>query len=225
MRPPDAEHVIPELSAWLDGDLDPRAAERVAAHVESCAGCRAEADLLRAVIAGARGLERPEPPVTLWPAIEGRLAREERAVVRWRQVLFGAFAGAACAAVVALALGAVGGRVSGRDTAVAPVTSDPALAEAQAEFENAARAYERAIDKLRGLLDREQARWSEDARARCAERLARLDETIARSREALRRMPSDGAGRELFAAYSQKIALLTEAVHRGGPAETGGAGR
>jgi hypothetical protein len=54
-------------------------------------------------------------------------------------------------------------------------------------------------------------------RARYGERLARLDEAIARSREAARRSPSDVAGNEqLFAAYQQKIAFLTETVHRGG---------
>ena len=50
-----------------------------------------------------------------------------------------------------------------------------------------------------------------------AERLGRLDETIARSRELARRTPGDSAGNEqLFAAYQQKIAFLTAAVHRGG---------
>ena len=52
-----------------------------------------------------------------------------------------------------------------------------------------------------------------------AERLARLDETIARSRELARRTPGDSAGNEqLFAAYQQKIALLAAAVNRGGEA-------
>ena len=46
-----------------------------------------------------------------------------------------------------------------------------------------------------------------------AERLARLDETIARSREVAHRTPGDSAGNEqLFAAYQQKIAFLAAAV-------------
>jgi hypothetical protein len=54
-------------------------------------------------------------------------------------------------------------------------------------------------------------------RARYIERLARLDDAIARSRETARRAPADSEGNEqLFAAYQQKIAFLTETVNRGG---------
>jgi hypothetical protein len=93
------------------------------------------------------------------------------------------------------------------------------LHEAEAEFAEAAAAYERSIAKLRALLAREEARWSPQERTRMAERLARLDETIARSRELAHRTPADSAGNEqLFAAYQQKIAFLAAAVHRGGEA-------
>ena len=52
-----------------------------------------------------------------------------------------------------------------------------------------------------------------------AERIGRLDEAIARSRELARRSPGDSAGNEqLFVAYQQKIAFLAAAVHRGGEA-------
>jgi hypothetical protein len=98
--------------------------------------------------------------------------------------------------------------------ATAPV--DPLLEEAEAEFASAAAAYERSIEKLRGLLDRAEQGWSPAERARTAERLARLDEAIERSRDFARRTPGDSAGNEqLFAAYQQKIAFLAAAVHRG----------
>ena len=109
----------------------------------------------------------------------------------------------------------------GRDVraASAEAASDPLLNEAEAEFAEAAAAYERSIAKLRALLAREEARWSPLERGRMAERLARLDETIARSRELAHRTPGDSAGNEqLFAAYQQKIAFLAAAVHRGGEA-------
>jgi hypothetical protein len=99
-------------------------------------------------------------------------------------------------------------------TAATPV--DPLLEEAEAEFAHAAAAYERSIEKLRGLLDRAEQGWSPAERARTAERLARLDEAIDRSRDFARRTPGDSAGNEqLFAAYQQKIAFLAAAVHRG----------
>src|SRR6185437_6116372 len=101
--------------------------------------------------------------------------------------------------------------------AAAATAADPLLDEAEAEFARAAAAYEKSIEKLRGLLEREEPRWSPAERARCAERLAQLDEAIATSREAARKSPGDGVGNEqLFALYQQKIAFLAEAVHRGG---------
>jgi len=105
---------------------------------------------------------------------------------------------------------------------VAPVVSvaastDPLLNEAEAEFASAAAAYERSIEKLRGLLEHEEPRWSPAERARCAERLAQLDDAIATSRELAHRSRGDTVGNEqLFAAYQQKITFLAEAVHRGG---------
>ena len=110
-----------------------------------------------------------------------------------------------------------GGRDARASAAAPPL--DPLLHEAEAEFAQAAAAYERSIEKLRALLAREEARWSPQERSRMAERLARLDEAIARSRELARRTPGDSAGNEqLFAAYQQKIAFLAAAVHRGGEA-------
>jgi len=101
--------------------------------------------------------------------------------------------------------------------AAQPPAVDPLLQEAEAEFAQAAAAYERSIEKLRGLIAREEIRWSPEERARYAERLARLDDAIARSREAARQSPGDDEGNEqLFAAYQQKIAFLAAAVHRGG---------
>jgi hypothetical protein len=133
----------------------------------------------------------------------------------------GALAGAVGAVLVVLALPALRGGPAGPSATppaeTAAVVADPLLNEAETEFAQAAAAYERSIAKLRTLLAREEARWSPAVRSRTAERLARLDEAIARSRELARRTPGDSAGNEqLFAAYQQKIAFLAAAVHRGG---------
>jgi hypothetical protein len=96
---------------------------------------------------------------------------------------------------------------------------DPLLAEAEVEVNRAAAAYERAIDRLRGLLAREQDAWNPEERDRTAERLARLDEAIVHSRAALSRDPGNGDRADvLFSAYRRKIDFLAEAVHRGAPA-------
>lgn len=139
--------------------------------------------------------------------------------------LFGTGALAGAAAVSVIALGLASWRTHQAAAPVAPIapialasaSADPLLNEAEAEFARAAAAYEKSIEKLRGLLAREEPRWSPAERARCAERLAQLDEAIASSRELAHKSPGDTVGNEqLFAAYQQKIAFLAEAVHRGG---------
>jgi hypothetical protein len=221
---------LERLSAFLDGDLPGAELQLVRAHVEACAVCAGRLAELRALAGAARGLDAPEPPPTLWSAIEGELDRSRRPWLTWafwRPFGAGALAGAGVVAAVLFALGARPGAPAA--PAPAPVVAvfpdapdarravDPLLAEAEAEFARAAAVYERSIEKLRGLLAREESGWSPDMRARYAERLAHLDEAIARSRDLARRAaPGDSAGNEqLFAAYQQKIAFLTETVHRG----------
>jgi hypothetical protein len=224
---------LERLSAYLDGDLSAAEAQSMRQHLDACPSCAGRAAELRVVARTARALETPEPPATLWPMIEGALdgrlgegalAREPRGWLtsRWRPFGFGALAGAAAVAAVVVGWGArreglPAPVVTAADrVAAATPSADPLLAEAEREFASAAAVYERSIEKLRGLLAREEGGWSPEVRARYAERLARLDEAIARSREAARRSPSDSLGNEqLFAAYQQKIAFLTETVHRG----------
>jgi hypothetical protein len=239
---PAGRHVLDQLSAYLEGDLNQRAAEAVHEHLAGCAGCTRAADDLRAIVNSARSLDRPEPPPSLWPAIEGALARDEEApLLAWRRFFvrgfaFGGMAGAAIA--LSLVLGWQFVRHPGKPSrsgdglASAPageaahevaheVAIDPLLLEAEAELQTAAESYERSISKLRALLARrEEPRWSAAVRGRFLERLASLDEAIERSRAAARSTPGDGAGNEiLFAAYRSKIDFLAEAVHRGGPEE------
>lgn len=229
------------LSAFVEGDLSATEAAAVRAHAPGCGACTAALADLRVLVENTRALDDPDAPPTLWPAIEGALARIEDAAPGdeaarrprwawvgrrwWRPFTAGALAGAVAAAVAIAAVPFVRGRRIERPPAVpagelaAAEPTDPLLNEAEAEFAEAAAAYERSIAKLRALLAHEEARWSAQERTRMAERLARLDETIARSRELARRTPGDSAGNEqLFAAYQQKIALLAAAVHRGGEA-------
>jgi Putative zinc-finger len=209
------------LSAFVDGDLSTAEAQAVRAHLASCPQCTVSIGQLTAMVTAARGFERPEPPPSLWPAVEGAMARHERPW--WLSLrLFGSGALAGAVAVSVVALGLASWRTHRAAPAVVAlavvtVTADPLLAEAEAEFARAATTYERSIEKLRALLAREEPRWSPVERARCEERLAQLDEAIASSRELAHRTPGDSVGNEqLFAAYQQKITFLAEAVHRGG---------
>jgi anti-sigma factor RsiW len=219
------------LSAFVDGDLTAGEAQAVRAHGAACPRCAALIAELAALVAAARGLDRPEPPPTLWSAVEGTLARQDRIDRRdridrpwWLSLrLFGggALAGAAAVSIVALGLSSWRAHRAAAfvatPAAVAVAATDPLLAEAETEFARAAAAYESSIEKLRGLLAREEPRWSAEERALYAERLVQLDEAIARSQDLARRSPADSTGNEqLFAAYQQKISFLAAAVHRGG---------
>ncbi len=220
--PACARFSVEKLSAFSDGDLPAADAQLVRAHAASCAHCTARLAELSAMLGAARGLERPEPPPTLWPAVAGALERQERPW--WMALrLFGTGALAGAAVVALLALGPASWRARraspplGTPAAVVAAASDPLLDEAEAEFAHAAAAYERSIEKLRALIAREEPRWSAEERALYGERLAQLDDAITRSREIARRARGDSTGNEqLFAAYQQKIAFLAEAVQRGG---------
>jgi putative zinc finger protein len=220
------------LSAFLDGDLPAAELQSVRQHLEGCAACARQAAELGAVARAARALEAPEPPPTLWPSIEGALEGPTPWWLSWRPFGVGVLAGAAAAAALVLGGGAWRAAVTREAASVvaaAPASQaqqapqapqapiDPLLVEAEQEFARAAAVYERSIEKLRGLLAREEGQWPAEMRARTDERLARLDDAIARSREAARRAPGDSEGNEqLFAAYQQKLAFLTETVQRGG---------
>jgi hypothetical protein len=219
------------LSAFVDGELSANETAAVRAHAATCEHCTTAIADLRALVVNASALGEPEPPPTLWASIEGALDRAPRwswlSIGNWRPFSVGALAGAAAVALLMFALPALhrsGSRLpaappGAEAVATASTAIDPLLNEAEAEFAEAAAAYERSIAKLRALLEREEARWSPHERSRMAERLARLDDSIARSRELARRTPGDSAGNEqLFAAYQQKIAFLAAAVHRGGEA-------
>lgn len=103
-------HVREELTALLDGALDPARRSEVEAHLRACGACGAERDRLAGALAALRGLPSPPPPS---PAFEARfwsrLARERDrprgflarlAPLRWR--VLAPVAGAAAAAAVAL---------------------------------------------------------------------------------------------------------------------------
>ncbi len=232
---------LERLSAFGDGDLPSSDLASVRQHLAAGAAGARRADELGAVARAARALEVPEPPPTLWPAIEGALARERSAerwfsIRLWRPFGIGMLAGVGGAVAIAIVLGAAwrgpsatraptssAAQVASNEPPPPAAARDPLLADAEQEFARAAAVYERSIEKLRGLLVREEARWSPEMRARYDERLARLDDAIARSREEARRAPGESEGNEqLFAAYQQKIAFLAETVHRGGGSGPGG---
>jgi anti-sigma factor RsiW len=66
------------LSAWLDGELTVAEADRVAAHVETCAECRDELAAMLRVMDELRSLERVAPPPALAAEVSRRVKLEGR---------------------------------------------------------------------------------------------------------------------------------------------------
>lgn len=120
-----------DLHDYAGGELDPAGMDRVAAHLEGCADCRARAEPLMALTARLAALPRAATPAADgWCALHARLVREEMAAAapavpvdrvvpldahRRRRAL-PAWVPQAAAAALLLGIGFGGGRLSGTPT-------------------------------------------------------------------------------------------------------------
>lgn len=89
-------HLDWELSAFLDGELEPSDRSRVAKHLLGCEVCRAELDEISSVRGTLRGLPMLEAPIGLLPEVS------QAPMHRRRSVWIGA-AAAVVAAVIGVA--------------------------------------------------------------------------------------------------------------------------
>lgn len=69
---------LPQLSAYLDGELDAHAQQRVAAHLAACPVCAAQLAQLQALSASFKALPEESLGFDLAGVIEGRLANTPR---------------------------------------------------------------------------------------------------------------------------------------------------
>jgi anti-sigma factor RsiW len=105
-------HLDAELTAFVADALDPAERARVAAHLDSCVGCRRTVEESRAVLAGLAG-GIPAPPSIDW----GRYGAELRARVEsgprrtwWARPLPAVLAAGAATVVLLLAIHGLGRR-------------------------------------------------------------------------------------------------------------------
>ncbi len=99
-----------QVSAWVDGELEPALRAEIEEHAGACPVCARQAEDERALRSGLRALPEPEPPPDLEFAIRRRLRHDRRA--RWLRValplaatlLLGLLWGRASAPVLALQL-------------------------------------------------------------------------------------------------------------------------
>jgi len=95
----DCEKTREELSAYLDGEMEPGEAELIERHLEGCKPCSAELESLRATVGLVRSLPKVEAPAALRGRVFSAVARRPG-----RVRLPGAFALLTAAALVLVAV-------------------------------------------------------------------------------------------------------------------------
>jgi anti-sigma factor RsiW len=208
------------LDEFVDGELPAAAAAEVETHLASCALCQERERRLRQVLAHAASLPRSlTPPRDLWPAIARRVERERS--WSWASGSWSPWALAAAATVV-VGLAAVlwTGRPpaavrtveipvatpEARLAAMPGVVSDPVLAAAEREYEEAANALLEALQKRQSAVQPE-------ALAAVRSNLEVIDRALGEVRQALARSPSNPElNRMLVATHRKKVDVLRRVV-------------
>jgi hypothetical protein len=220
------------LDLLLLEQLPPGEAEALAAHLSSCAACRALWEDVRAIQAGAReiGTEGPSPRV--WPRLaaafeQDRHVQQARETVEQRAAPAAAgrytWRSLAAAAVLVVALG-VSLVVLQRPWLWPAANGDPPVTSAdqapsslvdavELELEKAAQHYENAIAGLEQIANASDSPLDPALMTTLRENLQMIDQAIDDSRQALRSEPQSQIAQEsLFDAFRRKVTLLQDTI-------------
>jgi hypothetical protein len=206
------------LDDWVDGTLAADQAAEVRVHLSGCPHCQEQERRMRQLLAHAASLPRSvTPPRDLWPGIARRVERERR----WSRA--GGMPAWALAAAATVVVGLVAALWAGRTpTAVRtveipaatplarlaslPEGSDPVVAAAERDYENAANAL------LEALQER-QSEISPETLVRVRANLEVIDRALAELREALVKDPQNPElSHMLVATHRKKVDVLRRVV-------------
>ncbi len=204
------------LSAYLDGELDPREARRLEGHLAECAECRRVRTELEAVIDWAEKFEGRAPAGDPWPSIQavidqrrivalpvGRRAGGTGPGFSWRQlVAAGLLMAVVGGGTVWMALR--GGRPAelAQEVAGSPGTLPVAAAPDDLEI----RDLEQLLEAGRAVLDTSTVRVVEES-------LRLIDAAIAEARAAIQRDSTKAyLNGRIAARMRQKLAILRMAA-------------
>lgn len=209
-------HPITELSAFVDGELDPARHAAVEAHVVACAACATAVADLRGLVGLASSLQDRAPQTDLWPGIRDRMAARESARVipiesRQRRLSFTwTQLAAASVALVVLASGSMWLAMSGRSpgpaaepAAVVEVTPDSA-AGAMLVADYADETYDAAIADLEAALEASRHKLDPETVRTIERNLLIMDQAIAETRSALESDPNSMYLSEYLAQQMQR---------------------
>src|SRR5262245_28167091 len=223
----------------VDGRLDGAQQRHVERHLEGCENCRALVEDLRSVRAAAFMLDRREPKPETWTKLRATIAAEPAPKGRLLSIPSRAnwpvWLGAAAALILATIIRLM--PLMNRpprphdDTAAATAKQgeEPATVESvTAEFEAAEKHYQKAIDDLQTIANKDTGELDPNVAAVLQKNLGIIDQAISENREALKSQPSStNAQNGLFDALRNKVALLQQTVElinemrKGNQAEAG----
>lgn len=216
--------MAPRLSALRDGDLGRLQAALLRRHLRRCAPCQQVLADLGAQARALSALRTPAddlaaPPLSpaeeaRWQALERALAEPQRPAPRRalpRPALPLALA-AGLGAVLVLSLPKAAGLLD----LLRPGPSDEEIvSRAAAEFREAERHYQRALQQLERAARRREARFGPAEALAYRARLQELRERTAQRRAQALRQPADAEVQEqLYAAYRSEIAFLQASLRQ-----------
>ena len=227
----------------VDGRLDGPERRDVERHLEGCANCRALVEDLRSLRAAAFMLDRREPKAETWSKLQAAIAAEPApGRLRTLSRSFGGptranwpvWLGAAAALVLATVIGLLplmnrAPQPHDDSATTAAQADEPATVESvTAEFEAAERHYQKAIDDLQTIANKDTGELDPQVAAVLQKNLSVIDQAISESRDALKSQPSSANAQSgLFDALRSKVALLQQTVElinemrKGNQAEAG----
>ena len=220
----------------VDGRLDPAVQRDVERHLEACPDCRALVTDLRSIRASAFMLDRREPPMATWNKLQDAIKAEPRPAARVlmmpnRQTL-PLWLGAAAALVLATVIGLLPlmnrNAASTNTAATEPEQPEVTVESVAAEFEAAEQHYQKAIEDLQTIANKDTGELDPQVAAVLQKNLSVIDQAITESRAALKTQPTNTNAQDgLFDALRTKVALLQQTVElinemrKGNQAEAG----
>jgi anti-sigma factor RsiW len=226
----------------VDGRLDSAEQREIERHVEACAECRALVTDLRSIRAAAFMLDRHEPAAALWSRLQAKIAAEPTPKSRvllmpgavrrsLREGGWPVWLGAAAALVLASVIGLLplmNRAADTEDAAAADAAPEVTVESVAAEFEAAEQHYQKAIDDLQTIANKDTGELDPQVAAVLEKNLSVIDQAITESRAALKLQPSSTNAQDgLFSALRTKVALLQQTVElinemrKGNQAEAG----
>lgn len=217
----------------VDGRLDGAEQRNVERHLEGCANCRALVEDLRTIRAAAFMLDRREPKPETWTRLQASIAANPQSTRSEVPNRLPVWLAAAAALILATAVGVwpLLNRTASHGDATKAAGGDqpPATVESvTAEFEEAEKHYQKAIDDLQTIASKDTGELDPQVAAVLQKNLTVIDQAITESRDALKAQPANASAQNgLFDALRTKVALLQQTVElinemrKGNQAEAG----